>query len=58
MPGFVIQFLTQHKGHACCAVSNCGVLLFLLFAHILIFLVILHLLLNFILEIFTGSFRI
>lgn len=30
MSVFVIQFLTQHKVHAC-AVSNCGVLLFLLF---------------------------
>lgn len=40
---FVIQFLTQHKGHACCGVSNCGVLLSLLLVHILVFLVILYL---------------
>lgn len=41
MPVLVIQFLTQHKVQAY-AVSNHGVLLFLLFVHIVVFLVVLN----------------
>lgn len=38
----VIQFLTQHKVCASFAVSNHGILLFLLFVHTVVFLVILN----------------
>lgn len=58
MSVLVIQFLTQHKVNAY-AVSNHGVLLFLLFVHIVVFLVVLNFTssLNFILEICTDFFR-